>query len=73
MNISYSHFICRSVQAFWFSTPGGFTGSQRSSSNINNKYVDDISLTYETSSRTYTVYGHLLLIGSFNPGNTIVL
>ena len=72
MNISYSHFICRSVQAFWFSTPGGFTGSQRSSSNINNKYVDVISLTYETSSLTY-VYGHLLLIRSCNPGNTMVL
>ena len=73
MNISYSHFIYRSLQPFWFSTPGGFTGSQRDSSNINNKYVDVISLTYETSSRTYTVYGYLLHIGSFNPGKTMVL
>ena len=65
MNISYSHFICRSVQAFWFSIPGSFTGSQRSSSNINNKYVDVISLTYETSSRTYNVYGHLFIADWF--------
>ena len=27
MNISYSH-ICGTVQAFWFGTPDGFTGSQ---------------------------------------------
>ena len=52
MNIPYSH-ICGTVQAFWFGTPEGFTGSQRSSSTINGNYVDGISLTYGTSSRTH--------------------
>ena len=35
------------MQAFWFGTLRGFTGSERSSSNINNNHVDGISLTYE--------------------------
>ena len=52
MNIPYSH-ISGTVQAFWFGTPEGFTGSQRSSSTINGNYVDGISLTYGTSSRTH--------------------
>ena len=52
MNISYSH-ICGRVQAFWFGTPGGFAGSQRSSRTINDNYVDGISLTYGTSNKTH--------------------
>ena len=52
MNISYSH-ICGTVQAFWFGSPDGFTGSERSSTTINDNYVDGISLTYGTSSRTH--------------------
>ena len=52
MNIPYSH-ICGTVQGFWFGTPDGFTGSQRSFSAINDNYVDGISLTYGTSSRTH--------------------
>ena len=50
MNISYSH-ICGTVQAFWFGSPDGFTG--RSSTTINDDYVDGISLTYGSSSRTH--------------------
>ena len=50
LNISYSH-ICGTVQAFWFGSPDGFTG--RSSATINDNYVDGISLTYGTSSRTH--------------------
>ena len=50
MNISYSH-ICGTVQAFWFGTPDGFTGS--SSTTINDNYVDGISLTYGTSNKTH--------------------
>ena len=53
MNIPYSH-ICGTVQAFWFGTPEGFTGNQRSSNTtIDGNYVDGISLTYGTSSRTH--------------------
>ena len=52
MNISYSH-TCGTVQAFWFGTPDGFTGSERSSTTINDNYVDGISLTYGTSSKTH--------------------
>ena len=52
MNIPYSH-ICGIVQAFWFGSPDGFTGSERSSTTINDNYVDGISLTYGTSSRTH--------------------
>ena len=54
MNMEYSH-ICGTVEAFWFSTPDGFTGSSRSSSTtINDNYVDGISLTYgNTSNRTH--------------------
>ena len=52
MNIPYSH-ICGTVQGFWFGTPDGFTGSQRSSSTINDNYVDGISLTYGTSNKTH--------------------
>ena len=52
MNISYSH-ICGRVQAFWFGTPDGFAGSERSSTTINNNYVDGISLTYGTSNKTH--------------------
>ena len=52
MNISYSH-ICGTVQAFWFGTPEGFTGSERSSTTINDNYVDGISLTYGTSNKTH--------------------
>ena len=35
------------MQAFLFGTLGSFTGSERSSSNINCNYGDGISLTYE--------------------------
>ena len=52
MNISYSH-ICGTVQAFWFGFPDGFTGSERSSTTINDNYVDGISLTYGTSSKVH--------------------
>ena len=52
MNIPYSH-ICGTVQGFWFGTPEGFTGSQRSSSTINDNYVDGISLTYGTSNKNH--------------------
>ena len=52
MNISYSH-ICGRVQAFWFGTPGGFTGNERFSATINDNYVDGISLTYGTSNKTH--------------------
>ena len=52
MNISYSH-ICVTVQAFWFGSPDGFTGSERSSTTINDNYVDGISLTYGTSNITH--------------------
>ena len=52
MNISYSH-ICGTVQAFWFGTPDGFTGNERSSTTINDDYVDGISLTYITSNKTH--------------------
>ena len=52
MNISYSH-ICGIVQAFWFGSPDGFTGSQRPSTTINDNYVDGISLTYAISSKTH--------------------
>ena len=52
MNTSYSH-ICGTVKAFWFGTPDGFTGSERSSTTINDNYVDGISLTYGTSSKTH--------------------
>ena len=52
MNIPYSH-ICGRVQAFWFGTPDGFAGSQRSSTTINENYVDGISLTYGTSNKTH--------------------
>ena len=52
MNISYSH-ICGTVQAFWFGSPDGFAGSERSSTTINDNYVDGISLTYGTSNKTH--------------------
>ena len=52
MNIPYSH-ICGTVQAFWFGTPDGFAGSERSSTTINDNYVDGISLTYGTSNKTH--------------------
>ena len=52
MNISYSH-VCGTVQAFWFGIPDGFTGSERSSTTINDNYVDGISLTYGTSRKTH--------------------
>ena len=52
MNIPYSN-ICGTVQGFWFGTPDGFTGSQRLSSTINDNYVDGISLTYGTSTKTH--------------------
>ena len=52
MNISYSH-ICSTLQAFWFGTPDGFTGNERSSTTINDNYVDGISLTYGTSNKTH--------------------
>ena len=52
MNISYSH-ICGTVQAFWFGFPDGFAGSDRSSTTINDNYVDGISLTYGTSNKTH--------------------
>ena len=52
MNISYSH-ICGTVQASWFGNPDGFTGIERSSTTINDNYVDGNSLTYETSNKTH--------------------
>ena len=54
MNISYSH-ICGTVEGSWFGLPGGFTGSNRSSSTtINDNYVDGISLTYgSTTNRSH--------------------
>ena len=52
MNISYSH-ICGIAQAFWFGFPDGFTGSKRSSTTLNDNYVDGISLTYGTSNKTH--------------------
>ena len=52
MNISYSH-ICGTVQAFWFGTPDGFTGNERTSTTIDDNYVDGISLTYGTSNKTH--------------------
>ena len=52
MNISYSH-ICGTVQAFWFGTPDGFAGRERSSTTINDNYVDGISLTYGISNKTH--------------------
>ena len=52
MKIPYSH-ICGTVQAYWNGTPDGFTGSERSSTTINENYVDGISLTYGTSSKTH--------------------
>ena len=52
MNIPYSH-ICGRVQAFWFGTPDGFAGSERSFTTINDNYVDGISLTYGTSNKTH--------------------
>ena len=63
MNIAFSH-ICGTVEAFWFGTPDGFTGSNRSSSTtVNDNYVDGISLTYgNTSNRihiwTFVADGH---------------
>ena len=50
MNISYSH-ICGTVQAFWFGSPDSLTG--KSSTTINDNYVDGISLTYGASNRTH--------------------
>ena len=52
MNIPYSH-ICGTVQASWFDSPDGFTGTQRPSRTINDNYVDGISLTYGTSNKTH--------------------
>ena len=52
MNISYSY-ICGTVQAFWFDSPDGFTGSQRPSRTINDNYVDGISLTHGTPNKTH--------------------
>ena len=53
MKITYSH-ICGNVEATWFGTPDGFTGSSRSSSTMNDNYVDGISLTYgRTSNRNH--------------------
>ena len=46
MNMSYYH-ICGTVESFWFGNPDGFIGSNRNSNtNINDNYVDGISLTY---------------------------
>ena len=54
MNISYSH-ICGTLEASWFGSPDGFTGSSRSSSTtINDNYVNGISLTNgNISNRTH--------------------
>ena len=52
MNIPYSY-ICGTVQAFWFDSPDGFTGSKRPSRTIDDNYVDGISLTYGTSNKTH--------------------
>ena len=54
MNMSYSH-ICGTVESSWFGHPNGFIGNDRNSNtNINENYVDGISLTYgKESSRTH--------------------
>ena len=69
MNISYSH-ICGTVQAFWFGFPDGFAGSDRSSTTINDNYVDGISLTYGTSNKTHiwTFIADVVLSNQNSPG-----
>ena len=54
MNMSYSH-ICGTVESSWFGHPDGFIGNDRNSNtNINENYVDGISLTYgKEPSRTH--------------------
>ena len=49
LNLSYSH-ICGTVEGSYFGTPEGFAGSGRSSTTIDNNYVDGISLTYGSPS-----------------------
>ncbi len=49
LNLSYSH-ICGTVEGSYFGYPDGFAGHGRSSNtNITEKYVDGISLTYGKS------------------------
>ena len=55
MNIAFSH-ICGTVEAFWFGTPDGFTGSDRSSSTTVYDYVDGISLTYGNTSNKIHIW-----------------
>ena len=54
MNMAYSH-ICGTLEGALFGTPDGFTGRSRSSNtNINDNYVDGISLTCgNESNRTH--------------------
>ncbi len=53
LNLSYSH-ICGTVEGSYFGAPTGFAGSRRSSTTIDNNYVDGISLTYgNPSHRTH--------------------
>ncbi len=53
LNLSYSH-ICGTVEGSYFGRPNGFAGSGRSSTTIDNNYVDGISLTYgNPSHRTH--------------------
>ncbi len=53
LNLSYSH-ICGTVEGNYFGYPDGFAGSERSSTTIDDNYVDGISLTYgNTSQRTH--------------------
>ncbi len=53
LNLSYSH-ICGTVEGNYFGIPEGFAGSGRSSTSIDDNYVDGISLTYgSTSHRTH--------------------
>ena len=52
MNMSYSH-ICGTVESSWFGHPDGFIG-HRTSTTLNENYVDGISLTYgKETSRTH--------------------
>ncbi len=50
LNLSYSH-ICGTVEGSYFGTPEGFAGSGRSSTTIDNNYVDGISLTWKPISQ----------------------
>ncbi len=49
LNLSYSH-ICGTVEGSYFGLPDGFAGSGRSSTTIDDNYVDGVSLTYDNTS-----------------------